>query len=154
VRVHTIPNGYGQPAIPPFTLTVYAHLLVSSPHLQRTRPASSTFFTPEKKGKGNRQKGATSRTSPCHLSRLWRLAFDISTRLTGPSAFSAIATRILFIWSTCQLSGILKSICSLLVVSITAATSPTVTCLGHIGRVSCLLALCGPTLAISASSAA
>lgn len=151
---HTIPDEYWQSAIPPFTLTVCTHLPFSSPHLHRTRPASSTFLTSEKRGEKEKDKRARRPRPPLVIASCPSPDFLSTFLLDSRQGLSAIATRILFFWSTCQLSRISKSARNPLVVKVTLATSLTVICLGHIGRVSRFLALCGPTLAISVSSAA
>jgi hypothetical protein len=153
---------------PPCTLTVCAHLLSSSPHLQRTRPASSLLRRGKEERKKKGQKGATSRTFSFHISSSQHFPVIIARfqtsnsktpKLQAPgsghlSLSSPLVSVHLVNLTTCHPSGIFKSACSHLVGSITTATSLTSTYLGHIGRVSRLLALGGPTFTISASSAA
>lgn len=100
---------------PPCTLTVCAHLLSSSPHLQRTRPASSLLRRGKEEEK-KRQKGATSRTFPCHISSSQHFPViiarfqtpDPGSRLQAPEYFSLSSQLVsihLVNLTTCHPSG-------------------------------------------------
>lgn len=107
---HTIPDEYWQSAIPPFTLTVCTHLPFSSPHLHRNRPASSTCLTPEKRGEKEKDKRARRPGPPLVIASCPSRDFLSTSLLDSRQGLSAIATRILFFWPTCQLSGNFKII--------------------------------------------
>lgn len=144
---------------PPCTLTVCAHLLSSFPPPLK-EPASSLLRRTRRKGK-KKDKRARRPEPSLVRSRPRPTPPVICARFQAPGPFSlsSLVSVHLFIWLSGQLgnlqsSGNFNSACTHLVGTITTATSPTLTCLGHIGRVSRLLALCGPTFAISTSSAA